>query len=160
MEEQLRANDHKPGWHDCKPGDLHRHLEAEVKELHDAIVGVLFATSPGQRVARLLHLCREAADVGNLAMMVADVMDALPESPAQPLVYAATAVQAEALEQYQKRRPFASLHEGWGILDEEVEEYKDACRENNRKEAVLEAIQIGAVATRIAARFCDPYDHP
>ncbi len=72
MEEKLRANDHKGGWEEEPPADLYEHLQEEVEELGEAIgYGIT-----GQCDDRKLILA-EAADVANMAMMVADVCGAL-----------------------------------------------------------------------------------
>lgn len=62
MEGQLRANDHKGGWHSMTKFQLHERLEEEVKELEQAILG-------GGHSERII---REASDVANFAMMIAD----------------------------------------------------------------------------------------
>ncbi len=46
--------------------------------------------------------------------------------------------------------PFSSTHEGLGVLMEEFDELRAAVRENNLESVRLEAMQIAAVATRIA----------
>ncbi|MGG4288345.1 hypothetical protein ABEW81_11165 [Priestia megaterium] len=61
MEEKLRENDHKGGWEDCDYGYLIPRLGEEVNELVQAIVS-------GQTVS----IVKEAADVANFAMMIAD----------------------------------------------------------------------------------------
>ena len=61
MEAQLRANDHKPGWHGiASPVLLHR-LREETEELAEAI-----------STANRDCVVHEAADVANFAMMIAD----------------------------------------------------------------------------------------
>lgn len=66
MELRLRANDHKPGWkQDILPA-LFRRLQQEAAELDGAID---FGTAD--------EIAREAADVANFAMMIADVCGAL-----------------------------------------------------------------------------------
>jgi hypothetical protein len=47
-----------------------------------------------------------------------------------------------------KHPPIRSIHELWGILDEEVEEFKDAVRSDDRALALEELVQIGAMAMR------------
>ena len=46
--------------------------------------------------------------------------------------------------------PFHSTHEGYGVLAEEVAELLDAIRSNNPEDIQGEAIQVAAVAMRIA----------
>jgi hypothetical protein len=61
MECWLRANDHKGGWRDCDPAWLLARLREEAKELEQAM-----ARGVGSEIRR------EAADVANFAMMIAD----------------------------------------------------------------------------------------
>lgn len=68
MEATLRANDRKGGWKSCTPSWLLRRLKAEVGELHRASVKRL----PQADVER------EAADVANFAMMIADNLADIP----------------------------------------------------------------------------------
>ena len=49
-----------------------------------------------------------------------------------------------------KYGPFTSTHEGYGVLCEEVEELLQAIRNNNPEAVFAEAIQVAAVAQRIA----------
>ena len=65
MERALRANDHKGGWWNSANGWLLRRLGQEVRELRRAM---------RQRSSEVgdAALIREAADVANLAMMIAD----------------------------------------------------------------------------------------
>lgn len=74
MERQLRANDHKPGWKGDHWVDLFNRIEQERLEL-----GVeCSVNSRGLRTGTPETIGREAADVANFAMMVADVCGALP----------------------------------------------------------------------------------
>jgi NTP pyrophosphatase (non-canonical NTP hydrolase) len=66
MESRLRANDHKPGWKQDIAPALFRRLQEEAAELDGAID---FGT-PGE-------IAKEAADVANFAMMIADVCGGL-----------------------------------------------------------------------------------
>lgn len=70
MEERLRANEHKGGWSACRPDWLWYRLMEEACELKNEIdkAGVAW------NGASVLH---EAADVANMAMMVADVTGGL-----------------------------------------------------------------------------------
>ena len=72
MEAQLRANDHKPGWRGDSPEILMRRLYEEAGELRRCVV----CREPwsAEEAARVL---KEAADVANFAMMVADVCGGL-----------------------------------------------------------------------------------
>jgi NTP pyrophosphatase (non-canonical NTP hydrolase) len=78
MERKLAANEHKGGWDDEEPEWLLRRLREETKELA-ALIRDVAAISPaavqGEVVAKI---GREAADVANFAMMIADRFDALP----------------------------------------------------------------------------------
>ena len=62
-------------------------------------------------------------------------------------------VQDEADAAERKYGPFASAHEGYGVLAEEVAELLDAIRSNQRVSIEDEAIQVSAVALRVA-RCC------
>lgn len=72
MERKLKANDHKGGWHSCGLPYLLRRIKQEVEELETLVCST--PRPPDQ-------VCGEAADVGNFAMMIADVMEALPSVP-------------------------------------------------------------------------------
>lgn len=63
MELQLSANDHKGGWNKCEYDYLINRLEEEIEELR-ALEGI-----PDISTAQVI---REAADVANFAMMIAD----------------------------------------------------------------------------------------
>lgn len=79
MELKLRENDHKGGWrHDCV-GDLLQLLREEAAELKEALrsrVNLVNVPPALDREGRAL-IGREAADVANFAMMIADVCGAL-----------------------------------------------------------------------------------
>lgn len=75
MECQLRANDHKPGWKGEAIGSLRNQLFREARELSDALN--LRIMDPSNAAAAV---GREAADVANFAMMIADVAGALTPS--------------------------------------------------------------------------------
>lgn len=71
MEQQLQANDHKPGWKGDHGRALVNRLGEECAELSEAVdmhdAGIGDTTSLG----------KEAADVANFAMMIADVYGAI-----------------------------------------------------------------------------------
>jgi hypothetical protein len=69
-------------------------------------------------------------------------------------------VRDEVLEADLRYGPFTSTHEGFGVLSEEVAELLDAIRANNAGQIELEAIQVSAVALRIAwsTSFPDTYN--
>lgn len=66
MEQKLRENDHKGGWKKCTLAYLMKRLREETKELADAVS----RRSEGWAAGKFR---REAADVANFAMMIADV---------------------------------------------------------------------------------------
>lgn len=84
MEAQLRANDHKPGWKNDNDLDLFERLGEESAELLSALHrhakrlswgdGWVMETDTEERIGR------EAADVANFAMMIADVCGALAKA--------------------------------------------------------------------------------
>lgn len=79
MEAKLRENDHKPGWKGDHPRDLMRRLDEEANELRKLLpVG-------GARVTDGGGVLREAADVANFAMMIADVCGSLSVAPVGPV---------------------------------------------------------------------------
>jgi NTP pyrophosphatase (non-canonical NTP hydrolase) len=67
MEDKLRQNDHKGGWDDCSKQYMAMRLTQEREELRDAIA----------RGAPPEEILKEAADVANFAMMVADLVGGL-----------------------------------------------------------------------------------
>jgi len=75
MERQLRANDWKGGWDQEHPRSMLRRLREETDEL-DAEVPVRFTPVA---IAHRMRIGKEAADIGNFAMMVADLCRSLPE---------------------------------------------------------------------------------
>lgn len=88
MERKLRANDHKPGWKGDDRWALYHRLREETVELHNAMRDAeRYDTSDrGARrtPAQILAIAgREAADVANFAMMIADVCGALKPEPSQ-----------------------------------------------------------------------------
>lgn len=76
MEEKLRENDHKGGWENDGIRPLLKRLDEEAVELH----GIIARRKEGGLER---GIGREAADVANFAMMIADVCGALT-SPSQP----------------------------------------------------------------------------
>lgn len=70
MEQKLRDNHHKGGWDDCRPLDLLKRLFEEADELEGAI------RDHGEEWNGHV-VAREAADVANFAMMIADVCGGL-----------------------------------------------------------------------------------
>lgn len=57
----------------------------------------------------------------------------------------------EAARAMAKFKPFNSSHEGFAVLDEEVDELWDAIRSNDLEHARKEAIQVAAMALRYIA---------
>ena len=74
MEKVLRDNDHKGGWDDCKPSWLLARLKQEVDELDEAMrKGTIARRDASGRTSDWpASIPREAADVANFAMMIAD----------------------------------------------------------------------------------------
>ena len=70
MEQKLKENDYKGGWSGCTPSWLLRRLRAEINELARAL-------KHHKRTPALI--AREAADVANFAMMIADVTGGLAD---------------------------------------------------------------------------------
>lgn len=64
-------------------------------------------------------------------------------------------LEDEAKDAEDRFGPFTSTHEGYGVLAEEVAELLDAIRANDGAAIRLEAIQVGAVAFRIATSLRD-----
>jgi hypothetical protein len=104
MERQLKANDHKDGWRNCTDDYLEAKLGEEVRELKEAVQAVqddiAYAAvhfggggDRGGLLGLLEAVVHEAADVANIAMMIAD-----KSKPNQPL-YDRLA-QAKAGEQH------------------------------------------------------------
>ncbi len=60
------------------------------------------------------------------------------------------AVLSQSLRDEEKYGPYTSAHEGYGVLAEEVAELLEAIHMNYRDGVMQEAIQIAAVAIRIA----------
>jgi NTP pyrophosphatase (non-canonical NTP hydrolase) len=99
MERELRANDHKPGWkHDSQRQLLNR-LHQEVRELHNEILQPAWSMPNYQRVPK------EAADVANFAMMIADNAGGLD------MAWAAAALAAGIPVRPMEGRISASLEE-------------------------------------------------
>lgn len=63
-------------------------------------------------------------------------------------------VRAEADRAHKKYGPFKSSHEGFGVLAEEIDELLTAIRHGSIDDIQEEAIQVSAVALRIA-ECCD-----
>lgn len=70
MEAKLRENDHKGGWSECTVGYLVERLREETVELEMALDAKPFDV-----------VIREAADVANFAMMLADLCAPKPPTP-------------------------------------------------------------------------------
>ncbi|MBH0331464.1 hypothetical protein ABH14_16950 [Brevibacillus brevis] len=68
MEAKLKENDHKEGWNGCGIFWLKNRLIEEVNELSDA----MDAGHNSESGLDVENIIREAADVANFAMMIAD----------------------------------------------------------------------------------------
>jgi len=66
MESQLQRNDHKPGWKNDDPIALLRRIREETDELEEAL---------NKKIPTVGKIKKEAADVANFAMMIADISD-------------------------------------------------------------------------------------
>ena len=103
MEQTLRANDHKSGWGDCEFRWLLGRINEEVLELQLACNGLTGAEEIGKTTDCPIDgetIIREATDVANFAMMIADNIRAepLPTQAASTLL-AEHKRYREALEQ-------------------------------------------------------------
>lgn len=65
----------------------------------------------------------------------------------------ANAIRIEADAALNRYGPFTSSHEAYGVLAEEVAELLDAIRSNKRFSVQREAIQVAAVAMRLAEQL-------
>lgn len=65
-------------------------------------------------------------------------------------------VAAEADRAAAKYGPFASVHEAIGVLVEEWDELRAAMHANDLEAIHREALQVAAVAYRLAAQTADP----
>lgn len=65
-------------------------------------------------------------------------------------------VAAEADRAAAKYGPFASVHEAIGVLVEEWDELRAAVHANDLEAIHREALQVAAVAYRLAAQTADP----
>jgi len=76
MEAKLRENDHKGGWGDCDFDYLEKRIREELAELATVLMQYQIAALSPHEVTRTRYLGekakREAADVANFAMMIAD----------------------------------------------------------------------------------------
>lgn len=75
METVLRQNDHKGGWKECEPDWLANRVLEEAAELKEAADAGAIHSPPDKDEQEAI--AREAADVANFAMMIADVCSAL-----------------------------------------------------------------------------------
>lgn len=71
MEDKLIANDGKHDWNDTDLDYLYNRLLQEVVELRDAIRDYQTWRSSIASSTAVIEIVREAADVGNFAMMIA-----------------------------------------------------------------------------------------
>jgi NTP pyrophosphatase (non-canonical NTP hydrolase) len=72
--------------------------------------------------------------------------------PTDPLHGLTIEVSAEMSRADARYGPFTSTHEAYGVLAEEMAELLDAIRSNKLESVREEAIQVAAVAMRLAAR--------
>ncbi len=71
MEIKLRENDHKGGWEHCNYSSLIEKLEQEIQEIKELFT-CKECSADTPYPSSYLELIREAADVANYAMMIAD----------------------------------------------------------------------------------------
>lgn len=64
-------------------------------------------------------------------------------------------IDKEVMEAHKKYGPFASAHEGYGVLAEEVMELLEAIHSNTDVVVQIEACQVAAVAWRLALSLTD-----
>lgn len=69
MEIVLKDNDHKGGWGNCDIYYLSERIHDEIIELNDALDELL---KKERSHPRIMNVRKEAVDVANLAMMIAD----------------------------------------------------------------------------------------
>ena len=87
MERKLRENDHKGGWRRCTRGYLLRRLATETRELRAALrrqerrLASARPLDPGEAAALAAEALREAADVANFCLMLADDAGGLRSLP-------------------------------------------------------------------------------
>jgi hypothetical protein len=75
MEKKLIENDHKVHWSEIPTAYLEMRLKQEVAELEEAIMDFHLGRGSAD------HITKEAADVGNFAMMIADAYSHRPRTP-------------------------------------------------------------------------------
>lgn len=69
-------------------------------------------------------------------------------------------VRAEHARATGKYPPFNSSHEGYGVLLEEVDELWDEVKADNPRNAMIEAIQVAAMALRYITEIPIPMEDP
>jgi hypothetical protein len=85
MESKLRENDHKGGWEHCDLDWLLKRLKEEAEEIAGPLPLVHdLSRSRVERKELARAIGREAADVANFAMMIADNVGALAALPSAP----------------------------------------------------------------------------
>ena len=77
MEKELRANDHKRGWKNDSAVILAQRVREEADELWEAAKAYCWNYPNSPRACDREIIAEEAADVANMAMMVADVSGCL-----------------------------------------------------------------------------------
>ena len=65
------------------------------------------------------------------------------------------AIHGEVAYAESRYGPFASTHEGFGVLAEEIAELLAAIQANDGRQIIAEAVQVSAVAARIAMALED-----
>jgi hypothetical protein len=72
MELRLRENDHKGGWHEMDPSNLVMRAQDELSELEDAVDEHPMDDDDPENADANAACIREAADIANMVLMVAD----------------------------------------------------------------------------------------
>lgn len=80
-----------------------------------------------------------------------EMLDKLPFAEQIRFDDALLAVREEVRRAARKFKPFASAHEGYAIIKEEVDELWEAVKMNHLKGARAEALQVAAMAIRFIA---------
>ena len=153
MEIELRANDHKGGWKADKPFPLSYRVLEEAAELQRA---AYLYHPPGSAFfdgRERANVASEAADVANMAMMVADVCQALPNGSFRTLGFDLAAFSIENRTRCEATDGFNHPLDKWTLSDwmiatadeigeaanvvKKLNRYRDGIPGNDRSEAEL-----------------------
>ncbi len=70
------------------------------------------------------------------------------DGAASPVESVLSQIRSELIRATSKHGPMRSAHEGYAVLKEEVDELWDDVKANNHRGAVIEAVQVAAMAAR------------